>query len=130
MLPVWPAVWMVVGALAGGSGVAMAAVAAHALPARLTPQALAGVHSAIQMQGWHAAALLFTALWVLRAGPLPGLVGNLAGAAFAVGLVMFCGAVYAGDLAGVRLGPVAPTGGVLLMIGWVLLAVSAVLAVR
>jgi uncharacterized membrane protein YgdD (TMEM256/DUF423 family) len=121
---------MAVGALAGGSGVAAAAVAAHALPARLTPKALDAVHSAIQMQGWHALALLFTALWIVRAGPLPGLVANLAAAAFALGLLLFCGSIYAGELAGVRLGPTAPAGGILLMVGWVLLAVSAVLAAR
>ena len=130
MLPFWPAFWMAVGALAGGSGVAAAAVAAHALPARLTPKALDAVHSAIQMQGWHALALLFTALWIVRAGPLPALVANLAAAAFALGLLLFCGSIYAGELAGVRLGPTAPSGGILLMVGWVLLAVSAVLAAR
>jgi uncharacterized membrane protein YgdD (TMEM256/DUF423 family) len=130
MLQFWAAVWMVSGALAGGSAVAMAAVAAHALPARLDAKALAAVASGIQMQGWHALALLFVALWVQRAGPLPGFVANLAGASFLVGLIMFSGSIYAGELSGVRIGPTAPFGGILLMLGWLLLAVSAVLASR
>jgi uncharacterized membrane protein YgdD (TMEM256/DUF423 family) len=130
MLPFWPALWMALGSLAGGIAVAMAAVAAHALPQKLTPRALAGVQGAIQMQGWHAIALVLVALWLLRAGPLPATIANLAGAAFALGLLLFCGSVYLGDLAGLRFGPTAPIGGVLLMAGWVLLAISAVLAAR
>ena len=124
----WARVWMVCGAVAGGTAVAMAAVSAHALPQLLSPRALAGVAGAVQMQGWHALALVAVGLWVMRAPPTAALAGNLAGACFAVGMLLFCGAVYAGDLAGVRIGPVAPTGGVLLMLGWALLAVSVVLA--
>jgi uncharacterized membrane protein YgdD (TMEM256/DUF423 family) len=130
MLPVWPAIWMVIGALSGCGAVVMAAVAAHALPQTLTPKALDAVRAAIQMQGWHAIALVLVALWLLRAGPLPAVVANLAGAAFALGLLLFCGSVYLGDLAGVRLGPTAPIGGTLLMAGWLLLALSALLAAR
>ena len=50
-----------------------------------------------------------------------------AGWAFLAGLVLFCGAVWSVALTGRSLGPVAPTGGLLLMLGWLLLAVSAVL---
>ena len=130
MLPVWPAVWMVFGALSGCGAVAMAAAAAHALPQKLTPKALDAVRAAIQMQGWHAIALVLVALWLLRAGPLPATVANLAGAAFALGLLLFCGSVYLGELAGLRFGPTAPAGGILLMVGWLLLALSALLAAR
>jgi uncharacterized membrane protein YgdD (TMEM256/DUF423 family) len=128
MLPLWPALWMILGALSGGVAVAMSAIAAHALPQRLPPKALAGVQSAIQMQGWHAIALILTALWLLRAGPLPATIANLAAAAFALGMLLFCGSIYLGDLAGIRLGPTAPLGGILLMAGWVLLAISAAAA--
>jgi uncharacterized membrane protein YgdD (TMEM256/DUF423 family) len=130
MLPIWPAVWMVLGALSGCGAVAMAAAAAHALPQKLTPKALDAVRAAIQMQGWHAIALVLVALWLLRAGPLPATVANLAGAAFALGLLLFCGSVYFGELAGLRFGPTAPIGGTLLMLGWLLLALSAILAAR
>jgi uncharacterized membrane protein YgdD (TMEM256/DUF423 family) len=77
--------------------------------------------SALRMEGWHALALLATALWA----PRGGMAANLAGAAFALGMLLFCGAVYARALAGVSLGPVAPTGGTLLMAGWLLLGLSA-----
>ena len=57
-------------------------------------------------------------------------VANGAGFAFAIGSVLFCGSIYAGEMAGLRIGPTAPLGGVLLMVGWVMLAVSALLASR
>lgn len=40
-------------------------------------------------------------------------------------MVLFCGAVYAQGFTGTSLGPVAPTGGTLLMLGWLLLGLSA-----
>jgi uncharacterized membrane protein YgdD (TMEM256/DUF423 family) len=82
------------------------------------------VRDAIQMQGWHALALLACGLWADRGGRL----ADWAGAAFAAGLVVFCGAVYALALGGMRLPMVAPIGGTLLMLGWALLAASALWA--
>ena len=57
------------------------------------------VRSAIEMQGWHALALLACGLWAPRGGRL----ADWAGAAFVAGIVLFCGAVYAVALGGVRL---------------------------
>lgn len=112
--------WMGLGSLAGLSAVAMAAVAAHALAA-IGPARLAMVHSGVQMQGWHALALLACGLWVPRGGRL----ADLAGCAFLAGLLLFCGSVYALALAGVQLtAPLAPIGGTLLMVGWALLGFS------
>ena len=109
--------WIALGAFYGLTAVAMAALAAHAIPAAALPM----VRDAIQMQGWHALALLFTGLWAPRAGTL----AHLAGAAFALGTPMFCGAIYCLALAGLRLPTVAPIGGTLLMLGWLLLTLSA-----
>jgi uncharacterized membrane protein YgdD (TMEM256/DUF423 family) len=113
--------WIILGSLAGFGAVAMAAYAAHGVP---DPAAQHVVASGVQMQGWHALALLGVGLWVPRGGRL----ADAAGAAFAVGLVLFCGAVYSLPLAGVSWGPLAPTGGILLMIGWLLLGASALRA--
>lgn len=114
-------VWIVAGSLAGCTAVGLSALRAHALPQRLDAPALAMVDSALTMQGWHALALLAAALLAPRAGRL----AHLAAACFAAGLVLFCGAVYALVFSGLRLGPVAPVGGTLLMLGWLLLAASA-----
>ncbi len=114
--------WVGLGALLGAATVAMAAAAAHGLPGRLDPTAMQQVRSAIEIQGWHALALLATALW-LRHGGWPA---QAAGYAFAFGTVLFCGAVYSLALGGMRLPGVAPAGGLLLIIGWLLLAISAI----
>jgi uncharacterized membrane protein YgdD (TMEM256/DUF423 family) len=81
---------------------------------------------ALQMQGWHALALVAVGLWAGGRGG--GGWTDAAGAAFAVGALLFCGAVYLRALAGVSLGMVAPVGGTLLMAGWLLFATSALRA--
>lgn len=116
-------VWVGLGAVAGLLAVAMAAVAAHAL-STIGPHRMAMVHAALQMLGWHALALLFTGLWAARGGWL----ADAAGAAFTLGLVLFCGAVDLQAMTGTSLGLVAPVGGTLLMLGWALLAASALRA--
>ena len=112
------------GGLSGAAAVAMAAAAAHALGG-LSPAMLRVVDSGIQMQGWHALALVAAGLWAERRAGLARRLAHGAGAAFALGTVLFCGAVYAFGLAGVSLAAVAPTGGLLLIAGWLLLAASA-----
>jgi uncharacterized membrane protein YgdD (TMEM256/DUF423 family) len=113
-------IWIALGSLAGFGTVVMAAVAAHGLDG--PAQRMVG--SAVQMQGWHALALLAAALW----SPLGGRLADAAALAFAVGTVLFCGAVYVQGLTGTSLGLVAPTGGIILMIAWLLLALSALRA--
>ncbi len=113
-------IWIALGSLAGFGTVAMAAVAAHGLE-RLDPAALRMVGSAIQMQGWHALALLAAGLWSRQGGRL----ADAAALAFAIGTVLFCGAVYVRGLTGSSLGLVAPAGGIILMAGWLLLGLSA-----
>jgi uncharacterized membrane protein YgdD (TMEM256/DUF423 family) len=112
--------WIGLGALAGFFSVAMAALAAHGLEA-IGPTRLAMLHNAVQIQGWHALALLFCGLWAPRGGRL----ADAAGAAFTLGLLLFCGSVDTLALANVSLGLLAPVGGTLLMLGWVFLLVSA-----
>lgn len=115
--------WVGLGGLAGMGAVLMAAYAAHGLNA-LDPKALHMVDSAVRMQGWHALALLGTGIWAARGGRW----ADAAGFAFTVGMVLFCGAVYALALKGVSFGGIAPAGGTLLAIGWGLLTISAIRA--
>ena len=115
-----PRFWIGAGALAGFGAVAMAAVAAHGMQ-NLDAAAQTMVREAVQMQGWHALALLFCGVRASRGGRLV----DAAGAAFVIGLLAFCGGVYSLALSGVRLPGVAPTGGTLLMLGWLLLFASA-----
>ena len=114
-------IWIIIASLFGATAVATAAYAAHGIP---DPTALRIVSSGVQMQGWHALALLATALWV----PKGGWVAHAAGVAFTLGLILFCGSMYALGLAAMSSGLLAPTGGFLLMIGWLLLGASAAVA--
>ena len=117
-------IWLGSGALAGALAVDLSAWLAHGGPARLDAARLGMAGNAATMLGWHALALLATGLWAERR---PGeRLPHLAGGAFALGLLLFCGGVF-GAVAGARLGPVAPVGGTLLIGGWLLLLAAAAL---
>ena len=113
--------WLTTGALAGLIAVGLSAWAAHGLPARLEPSRMAAVQNALTMQGWHALALLIAGLMAERGRRL----AHFAAAAFLAGMALFCGAVWVGVLTGQSLGPIAPSGGMLLMLGWASLALAA-----
>ena len=114
--------WIASGALFGLLTVGISAWAAHAAFAA-DPARAHLIRQALDMQGLHAGALLATGLLAeRRTGRLP----HLAGGAFALGLILFCGALYMLALSGTSLGRVAPTGGVLLMLGWLLLMGAAI----
>lgn len=115
-------VWLGLAGLYGLTGVMMAALAAHALPGRISAADLGFVHTAIEMQMWHALALFGCGLLArLR----PGRGVTLAGFGFAAGTLLFCAAVYSLALAGQDLPGVAPLGGFLTMLGWVALGSQA-----
>lgn len=108
------------GALSGLAVVALAAVGAHVM-AGAPGEGL--FRTALQMQAWHTPVLLALGLWLRARGG----VWLRAGAGLLVlGLVLFCGALDVHAFAGVSLGPVAPVGGSVMMLGWLALAVAAV----
>lgn len=114
--------WIGLGAFSGFIAVGMAALAAHGLDS-IGPARLQMLRNAVQMQGWHALALIGCGLWALRSGST---LADVAGAAFTLGTIFFCGAVYALSLGQAPVGFLAPFGGALLMIGWLLLCISAI----
>lgn len=108
--------WVVVGAVLGGIGVAAGAFGAHGLRGVVTPERLEVFETAVRYQMFHALALL-------AAGSLGA---EKAGWAFLLGVLIFSGSLYLLVLADQGwLGAVTPVGGLLLIVGWVLLAVSA-----
>lgn len=111
--------WLFLGALSGLIAVGLSAYAAHGLRA-LDAAPREAIASALTMQGWHALALLGAALWAPRGGALT----HAAAACFALGTLLFCGAVWWGALRPPA-PPVAPLGGLTLMAGWALLAAAA-----
>ena len=101
-----------------------AAAAAHLAAGRLSVAAMRAVDAAVQLQGWHALAIVACGLWAARGGRF----ARWAGIAFLAGSLLFCTAAWINGVTGASLGPVAPAGGLLLMLGWLLLAVSALRA--
>ncbi len=113
--------WLFLGAVAGLVAVALSAWAAHGTPAGFVGAHRRAVDNALMIQGWHALAMIAAGLMAEGGRP----VAHLAGAAFAIGTAMFCGAVWWSALGHPSLGPVAPVGGSTLMIGWLLMAAAA-----
>lgn len=109
--------WFVIGALDGALAVAFAAYAAHA---PIDPARTRAVASAVQMQGWHAMALLACGLL----GTAGGWPVHIAATLFVLGTALFCGAVWIPQFGGPSLGMIAPVGGTMLIAGWVALALA------
>ncbi|MGQ7960557.1 DUF423 domain-containing protein [Pseudomonas sp. SP16.1] len=115
--------WLLLSAFAGFTGVALGAFAAHGLKARLSPEHLAVFQTGSHYQLIHALALLGVGLLALHA---PGRLVNLAGGAFALGILLFSGSLYLLALSGVgKLGIVTPFGGVAFLAGWLCLGLAA-----
>ena len=114
--------WFASGAMMGLAAVASAALAAHLPDRMLHAGGREALRAAVQMLGWHAAALLASALWLRHSGLRAA--AHLAAACFVIGALCFVAGVATPVLGGPDLGIVAPTGGTLLMLGWALLAIS------
>ncbi len=112
------------GAVSGFLAVALGAFGAHALKARLGEYELGIWHTAVQYHFWHTLALLLVGV-LIHSGLQQGVL-RAGGWLFLTGTVVFSGSLYALALSGVKaLGAVTPLGGVLLLAGWVCLAVAA-----
>ncbi len=108
--------WRLIAGLLGLTAVLIGAVAAHALA---EGQAIISVERASNYQLLHAVVLLISTL-------LAGRAARLSRWCFLIGIILFSGSIYAKYLIGlVEATKVAPTGGVLLMLGWLSLALSA-----
>ena len=112
---------LILAGLMGASGVGLAAAAAHAA-------AGSGLDSAAYLMLFHATA-------VLGAGSLTKQellwrpLGLIAMACFVAGGALFAGDISMRSFAGHRLFPMAaPTGGTLLILGWLVLGTAAAVA--
>ena len=109
--------------LAAASGflaVALGAFGAHALRARLDAYAMGVYETAVLYHFVHTLALLAVAL-LCRQGATQRTL-SAAGAAFALGLLVFCGSLYLLSLTGISwLGAITPVGGLAFICGWLLL---------
>lgn len=112
-----------IGSLAALVGVALGALGAHALKARLAPELLATFETGVRYQLIHALALLATAWAQSR---WPGRLVTAAGWLFLAGIVLFSGSLYALSLSELRwLGAITPLGGAAWLLAWLCLTWSA-----
>jgi uncharacterized membrane protein YgdD (TMEM256/DUF423 family) len=117
--------FLLIGALAGFTGVALGAFGAHALRGRLSPEMLAVFETGVRYQMYHALAVIATGLIAARLG---GWLILTAGWLFTAGIVLFSGSLYALALTGATaLGVITPIGGLMLLLGWACLALAAVI---
>lgn len=113
---------LLVAGLLGASGVLLAAAASHGSDARLLASA-----SAIALA--HAPVLLLLAFHAAHAAQAGAL--KIAGSAFVFGSVLFCGDLVIRAYFGNGLfAYAAPLGGLLLVAGWLTIAVAAILVRR
>ena len=120
-------IFLFLGALQAALAVALGAFGAHALKASLDDASLAVYETAVRYQFYHALGMGLIALVVGRSPGrrLPVVSGWL----LLSGSVVFCGTLYLLVLTGAKwLGAITPLGGACFIVGWVVLAISAVRA--
>ena len=111
-------VLIILAGVMGADGVVLAALSAHQADA-------ARRGSASSMLLFHAAAVLATAALTER-GVIHPRLGLITGFGFVVAAALFAGDLTVRQFAGHSLFPLAaPTGGTLLIVSWVLLAMAA-----
>jgi len=99
-------------------GVILGAFGAHALRGRLDAGMLATWHGAVDYQFWHALGLLA----LTRVAAEGRVAGTIALWSFVVGIVIFCGSLYAIALGAPRgFGMLTPIGGLAFIAGWIAL---------
>ena len=105
--------------VAGASAVLLGAFGAHGLRNVLDPAHRELWHTAVEYHAWHALAR------VRSVGSGRGRAGRCAMVAFASGIVLFSGSLYALALGAPRwTGIITPFGGVAFVVGWVALGLS------
>jgi uncharacterized membrane protein YgdD (TMEM256/DUF423 family) len=115
--------FFILGSVLAGVGVALGAFAAHGLRNTLSAADLATFEVGVRYQMYHALALLAVAGAIARWGSGTAVA---AGWLFTAGIVLFSGSLYMLVLTGPRwLGAITPIGGVAFLVGWALLAWTA-----
>lgn len=114
--------WLALSALLGAVGVILGALGSHLFDVVRTDQYdLAN--------RYHLLHVVLLAALSLTLKPTDGILRHVVMAGFALGLVLFCGALYLSSL-GLAEPRLAPAGGSILILSWIALAVYALLPSR
>lgn len=112
-------------ALLGATAVALGAIGAHALQAQLDTRQMSWLETGLRYHMWHVLALLAVHALCYRALLSEGLA-RIAILLHLGGILLFSGSLYLLALAGIRaMVWVTPIGGLLLIGGWLVLALAA-----
>ena len=116
-------IFLLAGSILGGLGVAIGAFGAHALKSQLElTNRVQTFETGVQYQFYHALALILIGI---IAEKINSSAIEYAGYAMIAGTVIFSFSLYALCLTGItKLGAITPIGGVLLIVGWVSLAMG------
>ena len=111
--------WLgVVLGIMGASAVVFGAFGAHALRGTLSSSSMDIWRTAVQYHFWHTLAFALAAM-------MPSRPARFAAAFFALGVVLFCGSLYALALGAPRwTGAITPAGGVAFIAGWIALGAA------
>jgi uncharacterized membrane protein YgdD (TMEM256/DUF423 family) len=117
--------WTSVGALLMALAVATGAFGAHGLRNKLDAYSMSVYEKAVFYHFVHALGILLVALLARTMAITPAGQARVAWLLL-IGIVVFCGSLYALALSGVRiLGAITPIGGLAFIIGWLMLAYEA-----
>lgn len=107
--------WLVLAGFFGLTATMLGAYGAHGLAASgITASQLVAFNTAVHYQFFHALALLVLGWCGVRSKVI-----TFAGFAFLLGILGFCGSIYAMVLLGSKgLGLITPAGGLCFMLGW------------
>lgn len=109
-------IWLTIAGILGASGIALGAIAAHAVS---DPTAVTSLERASNYQILHAIALVAITGYSSR-------LFNTARLLMLLGVIGFCGSIYAKYLLAMpALGKFAPFGGSALIASWLVLALAA-----
>jgi uncharacterized membrane protein YgdD (TMEM256/DUF423 family) len=112
---------LILGAINGALAVMLGAFGAHGLKARVEESLLHTWATASDYHFYHALALLLVGLLAKQFNEAASLIA--AGWVLFAGMLIFSGSLYTLVLSGQRwLGAITPIGGVLLIVGWLMLA--------
>lgn len=104
----------------GASAVALGAFGAHALRGSLSPSQMDIWRTAVQYHFWHTLAFALAAMMPARAR-----AAHWATWLFGLGVVLFCGSLYALALGAPDwIGAITPVGGVCFIMGWIGLGIA------
>ena len=104
--------------ISSGLAVILGAFGAHALKKHLSPSLLSAYETGVQYQFIHSLALLALGILLLKL-EYSSRAFTLAGWGWMIGIMLFCGSLYALALGGPRwLGPITPLGGLFFIGAW------------